>query len=166
MSNHSEKTDSLSRNLRQRRVLSFSTVGLIVLGALGVFAVQAISQRNAANAAFGEVQGDYRATWCETFGSPSFGITAIDTWYDFIERNREFLESNQELMVTDNATGEVSLDLEYQLDWLEEYYGADGMQSYFSSDIGPMAPDIFWSTHQFFVKETNELGSPLPIACN
>jgi hypothetical protein len=165
MSDHSEKTDSLSRSLRQRKVLSFSAVGLTVLGAIGVFAIQGISQRNAANAAFAEAQEDYVATWCATFGAASFDITALDTWHAFIERNREFLESNQELKTTDNATGNVRLDLEYQLAWLEEWYVTGGQQYYFS-EVGPMAPDIFWSTHQFFAKEKNELGNPLPIACN
>lgn len=166
MFDHSKNKESLSHSLRQRKILSFSVVGLIVLGTVGVFAIQGIAQRNAANAAFAEAQDDYVATWCATFGATSFDITALDTWYAFIERNREFLESNEELKITENATGKVGLDLQFTLDLLAEIYGPDDMQSFFITEVRQDAPNYFWSTHQFFAKEKNELGNPLPIACN
>ena len=166
MSNSNEKRESLSRNLRQRKVLALAGVVALILAIVGFFAFQTISERIAANEELAKVKDDYQATWCATFGADSYDTSVFETWYGFVDRNREFLESKEELKVTDGATGEVGLILEWELDWNYDIFVTNGPQPDFETAMVDLAPSIFWSTDELLALGVNEFGKPIPLPCN
>lgn len=166
MSEQSEIKTALSKQLRRKRVFLFSGIGTAVLGVLGFIGLQAFQSVQAENAALAEVQADYQETWCSTFGAESFDTSVFDTWYAFVDRNRDFLQSKEQLQVTDGATGEVGLIIEWELDWNYDIFVTNGPQPDFGSAMLELAPSIFWSTDELLALGVNEFGKPVPLPCN
>lgn len=75
------------------------------------------------------VQEDYQATWCSTFGADSLDQTAFDEWFGFAERNRDFLESKQDLVTVDWESGAERIVFEWDLERALEAWNANEPQA-------------------------------------
>lgn len=116
----------ISKAIRYRRY-AIAVLGVAVL--LGVIALFSILSWVTADNRLRAAQDDYRATWCATFGAESLDQTAFDQWFGFAERNRDFLESKQDLATVDWESGDERTVFEWDLERALEAWNANEPQA-------------------------------------
>ncbi len=143
----------LRKRLQRRRFLVFRLPGIVAAGALlavaGVYLVQA-------NLLESQVKADYQKTWCETFGAGQYSAKSKEAWFEFIERNRQYLESRDGLMVEDPRSGESYVGLEYELQ----------MFNVFNIGASESVGFIFSGPHDELGSGKNEFGKGVPLPCS
>lgn len=118
--------------LKISKAISYRRYAIAVLGVavlLGVIALFSISSWVTADNRLRAAQDDYRATWCATFGAESLDQTAFDQWFRFAERNRDFLESKQDLATVDWESGDERTVFEWYLERALEAWNANEPQA-------------------------------------
>jgi len=111
------------------------------------------------------VQNDYQATWCRTFGKSSFDAAVFDEWYEFVDRNREYLEAQPELMGTFPDTGERKLILKDKLDWISDVFASNDTGPDFELVFSQIGFDLFYVTEDLLAQGENEFGKAVPLPC-
>jgi hypothetical protein len=143
----------LRRRLQRRRFLVLRLPGMVAAGAVlavaGIYLVQAALLES-------QVKADYQKTWCETFGIGKYSVESREAWYEFIDRNRQYLESRDSLMYEDGASGERYVGLEYELQ----------MINVFSRDAAELVPFAFSGPHSELASGKNEFGKEVPLPCS
>lgn len=143
----------LRRRLLRRRLLLLWLpavfVGAGVLAGVGVYFVQASRLET-------QVKADYQETWCETFGARKYSAESHAAWFEFIDRNREYLQSRESLLVEDPRSGAFYLGLERELQMLNVFtQGASESVGY-----------IFSGVHDELASGKNEFGKAVPLPCS
>ena len=152
-------TDSLDarmaglRRRLQRRGFALSRLPWIVaagalLAVTGVYFVQATLLEF-------QVKADYQKTWCETFGIGKYSVESREAWYAFIDRNRQYLESRDNLMYS-RPSGERYVGLEDELQWI----------NVFAPDAAESVPFLFSGPHSELASGKNEFGKAVPLPCS
>lgn len=152
----------LSRAIRRGRLAAF-LAAIAVFSTVGSFL--AISSWLAADSRLRAAQDDFQATWCATFGAESFDASILDSWYAFVERNRDFLEKTPALRSTRN-TGERIVIPEDTLDYWSENIWALGSGPDFESAVREFVAPEFWPLDEVLARGTNTFGKPVPLPCN
>ena len=143
----------LRRRLQRRRFLVLRLPGMVVavavLAVAGIYLVQATLLES-------QVKADYQKTWCETFGIGKYSAESREAWYEFIDRNRQFLESRDNLIYEDGASGERYVGLEFELQ----------MINVFAPDAAELVPSVFSGPHRELASGKNEFGKAVPLPCS
>jgi hypothetical protein len=144
---------SLRKSLKRRRFalawLPWIVVAAASLPVTGVYLVQA-------NMLEAQVKADYQETWCETFGASKYNAESKQAWFDFIDRNRQYLESRPVLMHEDGGSGERYLGLEFELQTL----------NVFDKAAPGWIPLVFSWAHDELASGKNEFGKAVPLPCS
>lgn len=143
----------LRRRLQRRRFALARLPWIVAAGAslvvTGLYFVQASTLEAKAEA-------DYQKTWCETFGANKYSAESKQAWFEFIDRNRQYLESRGSLMQEDPGSGEPYLGLEFELQSL----------NVFAKAAPEWIPLIFSGTHDELAGGKNEFGKAVPLPCS
>jgi hypothetical protein len=143
----------LRRRLQRRRFALSRLPGIVVAGAAlvvtGLYFVQA-------NMLEAKAEADYQKTWCETFGANEYSAESKQAWFEFIDRNRQYLESRGSLMQEDAGSGEPYLGLEFELQNF----------NVFDKAAPEWIPLIFSGTHDQLASGKNEFGKAVPLPCS
>ncbi len=142
----------LRRSLQRRRFALFRLSWIMAAGALlavaGGYLLQAYLLES-------QVKADYQETWCETFGAGKYNAESREAWYEFIDRNRQYLESRDSLMYEDGASGERYVGLEFELQ----------MVNVFAKEAAESVPLVFSGAHAELASGKNEFGKAVPQPC-
>lgn len=142
----------LRKSLKRRRFalawLPWIVAAGTSLAVAGLYLVQA-------NALEAKAEADYQKTWCETFGANKYSAESKQAWFEFIDRNRQYLESRDRLMQEDAGSGERYLGLEFELQTL----------NVFDQAAPAWIPLVFSSAHDELASGRNEFGKAVPLPC-
>ena len=142
----------LRRRLQRRRLLVLWLPGVFaaagVVAGAGVYVLQASLLES-------QVKADYQETWCETFGASKYSAESHAAWFEFIDRNREYLQSRESLLVEDPRSGAFYLGLEYELQML----------NVFTQGAAESVGFIFAGPHDELGSGKNEFGKGVPLPC-
>jgi hypothetical protein len=143
---------SLRKSLKRRRFAVARLPWIVAAGAslalTGAYLVQA-------NMLEAQVKADYQETWCETFGASKYNAESKQAWFDFIDRNRQYLESRDILMQEDGGSGERYLGLEFELQNF----------NVFAMAAPEWVPLLFSGAHDELASGKNEFGKAAPLPC-
>jgi hypothetical protein len=140
------------RRLQRRRFALARLPWIVAAGALlavtGVLLVQD-------NMLESQVKADYQKTWCESFGAGDYSAFSKQAWFDFIDRNRQYLESRDRLMVEDPRSGQSYVGLERELQML----------NVFTIGAAESVGFTFAGPHDELASGKNEFGKAVPLPC-
>jgi hypothetical protein len=143
----------LRRRLQRRRFALARLPWIVAAGAslvvTGLYFVQASTLEAKAEA-------DYQKTWCETFGANKYSAESKQAWFEFIDRNRQYLESRGSLMQEDAGSGEPYLGLEFELQNF----------NVFDKAAPEWIPLVFSPAHDELASGKNEFGKAVPLPCS